>query len=50
MFWNSVFFWFFFLEGKERNEDIEFWAMVLYMFNEYKEIFVKVKKKIITDL
>ena len=34
----------FFLEGKGRNEVIEFWGMVLYIFNEYKEIFFKVKK------
>ena len=36
---------FFFLEGKERNEVIEFWGMVLYIFNEYKKNFFKVKKK-----
>ena len=39
----------FFLEGKERNEVIEFWDMVLYIFNEHKKIFVKVKKKNIID-
>ena len=27
----------FFLEGKERNEVIEFWSMILYIFNEYKK-------------
>ena len=36
----------FFLEGKGRNEVIAFWDMVLYIFNEYKEIFFKVKKKL----
>ena len=35
----------FFLEGKERNEVIEFWGVVLYIFNEYKKNFFKVKKK-----
>ena len=36
----------FFLEGKERNEVIEFWGLVLYIFNEYDKIFVKVKKEL----
>lgn len=39
-------------EGKERNEAIEFWGMVLYLyggyiFNEYKKTFFKVKKKLL---
>ena len=45
----TAFSFLFFLEGKERNEVIEFWGMVLYIFNEYKKIFFKVKKKIIAD-
>ena len=36
----------FFLEGKERNEVIEFWGLVIYIFNEYDKIFVKVKKEL----
>ena len=39
----------FFLEGKERNEVIEFWDMVLHIFNEYKKTFFKVKKIIMID-
>lgn len=45
MFQDSVFLWFF-LEGKERNEVIEVWGMVLHIFNEYKKILFKVKEEL----